>query len=252
MVAPSLFCDVNGDYRGADGKVHENPGRDTYTTFSLWDTYRAAMPLMTVLHPERMPDIIQTMLHIADEQGRLPVWHLWGNETDCMVGNPGIVAVADAIVKGIGGFDREKAFETIRKTAMNPDRGNGLRMEYGYIPCEMFNEAVAYDMEYALADGAAARAAEALGKAEDAKYFEERSHSYRNYFDPQTGFMRGRDSKKAGGRPSMRSPRRTAPTITARATPGSIRGWLRMMSQVLSDASAAGRGCSKNWTRCSR
>ena len=79
---------------------------------------------------------------------------------------------------------------------MNPDRGNGLRMEYGYIPCEMFNEAVAYDMEYALADGAAARAAEALGKAEDAKYFEERSHSYRNYFDPQTGFMRGRDSKK--------------------------------------------------------
>ena len=196
MIAPSLFCDVNGDYRGADGKVHENLGRDTYTTFSLWDTYRAAMPLMTVLHPERMPDIIQTMLHIADEQGRLPVWHLWGNETDCMVGNPGIVAVADAIVKGIGGFDREKAFEAIRKTAMNPDRGNGLRMEYGYIPCEMFNEAVAYDMEYALADGAAARAAETLGKAEDAKYFEERSHSYRNYFDPQTGFMRGRDSRK--------------------------------------------------------
>ena len=101
MVAPSLFCDVNGDYRGADGKVHENPGHDTYTTFSLWDTYRAAMPLMTVLHPERMPDIIQTMLHIADEQGRLPVWHLWGNETDCMVGNPGIPVVADAIVKGI-------------------------------------------------------------------------------------------------------------------------------------------------------
>ncbi|WP_444118398.1 GH92 family glycosyl hydrolase, partial [Alistipes finegoldii] len=196
MVAPSLFCDVNGDYRGADGKVHENPGRDTYTTFSLWDTYRAAMPLMTVLHPERMPDIIQTMLHIADEQGRLPVWHLWGNETDCMVGNPGIVAVADAIVKDIPGFDREKAFEAIRKTAMNPDRGNGLRMEYGYIPCEMFNEAVAYDMEYALADGAAARAAETLGKAEDAKYFEERSHSYRNYFDPATRFMRGRDSKK--------------------------------------------------------
>ena len=113
-----------------------------------------------------------------------------------MVGNPGIPVVADAIVKGIGGFDREKAFETIRKTAMNPDRGNGLRMEYGYIPCEMFNEAVAYDMEYALADGAAARAAEALGKAEDAKYFEERSHSYRNYFDPATRFMRGRDSKK--------------------------------------------------------
>ena len=195
MVAPSEFCDVNGDYRGADGQVRTNPGHKTYTTFSLWDTYRAAMPLMTILHPDRMPDVIRTMLAIADEQGRLPVWHLWGNETDCMVGNPGIPVVADAIVKGIGGFDREQAFEAIRKTAMNPDRGNGLRMKHGYIPCDRFNEAVAYDMEYALADGAAARAAEALGKDDDARYFTERSHSYRNYFDPVTGFMRGRDAK---------------------------------------------------------
>ena len=196
MVAPSEFCDVNGDYRGADGAVHHNPGHTTYTTFSLWDTYRAAMPLMTILHPDRMPDIVNTMLAIADEQGRLPVWHLWGNETDCMVGNPGIPVVADAIVKGIGGFDRERAFEAIRRTAMNPDRGNGLRMKYGYIPCDLFNEAVAYDMEYALADGAAARAAKALGREEDARYFTERSHSYRNYFDPSTGFMRGRDSRR--------------------------------------------------------
>ena len=196
MVAPSEFCDVNGDYRGADGAVHRNPGHTTYTTFSLWDTYRAAMPLMTILHPDRMPDIVNTMLAIADEQGRLPVWHLWGNETDCMVGNPGIPVVADAIVKGIGGFDRERAFEAIRRTAMNPDRGNGLRMKYGYIPCDLFNEAVAYDMEYALADGAAARAAKALGREEDARYFTERSHSYRNYFDPSTGFMRGRDSRR--------------------------------------------------------
>ena len=196
MVAPSEFCDENGDYRGADGAVHRNPGHTTYTTFSLWDTYRAAMPLMTILHPDRMPDIVNTMLAIADEQGRLPVWHLWGNETDCMVGNPGIPVVADAIVKGIEGFDRERAFEAIRRTAMNPDRGNGLRMKYGYIPCDLFNEAVAYDMEYALADGAAARAAEALGRGEDARYFTERSHSYRNYFDPSTGFMRGRDSRR--------------------------------------------------------
>ena len=196
MVAPSEFCDVNGDYRGADGAVHHNPGHTTYTTFSLWDTYRAAMPLMTILHPDRMPDIVNTMLAIADEQGRLPVWHLWGNETDCMVGNPGIPVVADAIVKGIEGFDRERAFEAIRRTAMNPDRGNGLRMKYGYIPCDLFNEAVAYDMEYALADGAAARAAEALGRGEDARYFTERSHSYRNYFDPSMGFMRGRDSRR--------------------------------------------------------
>jgi len=196
MVAPSLFCDMNGDYRGSDRQIHRNADFTNYTTFSLWDTYRAAMPLMTIIHPERMADIVQTMLHIADEQGRLPIWHLWGNETDCMVGNPGIPVIADAIVKEIGGFDREKAFEAIRKTAMNPDRGNGLRMQYGYIPCDLFNEAVAYDMEYALADGAAARAAEALDKKEDAAYFAGRSRSYRNYYDPSTRFMRGRDSKE--------------------------------------------------------
>ena len=195
MVAPSEFCDVDGSYRGADGQVHPNPGYTTHTTFSLWDTYRAAMPLMTLLHAERMPDLVNTMLAIADEQGRLPVWHLWGNETDCMVGNPGIPAVCDAIVKGIEGFDRKRAFAAVKKTAMNPGRGNGLRMQYGYIPCDLFTEAVAYDMEYALADGAAARAAEVLGKTEDAAYFKERSHSYRHYFDPTTGFMRGRDSR---------------------------------------------------------
>lgn len=195
MVAPSVFCDADGAYRGADGKVHENPGHKTYTTYSLWDTYRAAMPLMTLLHPEMASDVINNMLDICDEQGRLPVWHLWGNETDCMVGNPGIVVVADAIVKNIPGFDRERAFEAIRKTAMDDGRGGDLRKQYGYIPCDLFNEAVAYDMEYAVADGAAARAAEALGKEADAKYFAERSHSYRNYFDSSTGFIRGRDSR---------------------------------------------------------
>ncbi len=195
MIVPAIFCDYNGDYRGADAQMHENPGHTTYTTFSLWDTYRAQMPLMTILQPERMPDIINTMLDICDEQGRLPVWHLWGNETDCMVGNPGIPVVADAIVKGIGGFDRERAFDAIHRTAMNPGRGNAFRMTWGYIPCDLFGEAVAYDMEYALADGAAALAAKALGKDEDEKYFTNRSHSYRNYFDSKTGFMRGRDSR---------------------------------------------------------
>ena len=192
MVAPSLFCDADGRYRGADGKVHEAPGHNIYTTFSLWDTYRAAMPLMTILHPERMPDIVNTMLAICDEQGRLPVWHLWGNETDCMVGNPAIPVVADAIVKGIGGFDRERAFAAIKATATYGDRGGDLRDKYGYIPSDLFNESIAYDMEYALADGAAARAAEALGKAADAELFTRRSRSYRNYFDPSSGFIRGR------------------------------------------------------------
>ena len=195
MVAPSLFCDVDGSYRGADGEVHTKADHKSYTTFSLWDTYRAAMPLMTIVHPEKMPDMINTMLAIYDEQGRLPVWHLWGNETDCMVGNPAIPVVADAIVKGIGGFDKEKAFEALKVTAMNEERGGDLRNKYGYIPCDLFNESIAYDMEYALADGAVVNAAQALGKSADAEFFTERSHSYRNYFDPDTQFVRGRDSK---------------------------------------------------------
>ncbi len=195
MIAPVTFCDVDGSYRGADGEVHPDPGYTTYSVFSLWDTYRAKMPLLTLVEPERMADIVNTMLAIADEQGRLPVWHLWGNETDCMVGNPGVVVVADAIVKNIPGFDRERAFEAIRRTAMNEGRGNGLRMKYGYIPCDLFNEAVAYDLEYALADGAAAQAARALGKKTEEEYLDSRSRSYRHLFDPSTGFMRGRDSR---------------------------------------------------------
>ena len=196
MIAPSEFCDVNGDYRGADGEVHTNPGHKTYTTYSLWDTYRAAMPLLTILQPERMSAMVNTMLNICDEQGRLPVWHLWGCETDCMVGNPGVISVADAVVKGVEGVDMDRAFEAIKRTSMHPGRGNGERMEYGYIPVDKMHEAVAKDMEFAIADGAAANAARALGKSDDANYFDNRSHSYRNYFDSSIGFIRGLDSKR--------------------------------------------------------
>ncbi|MDO5488155.1 MAG: GH92 family glycosyl hydrolase [Rikenellaceae bacterium] len=196
MIAPSEFCDVDGAYRGADGEVHPNPGHTTYTTYSLWDTYRAAMPLLSILHPEKMNGIINTMINIHDEQGRLPVWHLWGNETDCMVGNPGVISVADAVVKGDTGIDKERAYRAIRSTSMNEGRGNGLRMEYGYIPFDkMTTQSVAFDMEYAIADAAAAAAARAVGNEEDARYFENRSHSYRNYFDPSVGFIRPRNSK---------------------------------------------------------
>lgn len=194
MVAPSEFCDVNGDYRGADGKNYRNGGFTNYTTFSLWDTYRAQMPLMAILHAEKMPDMAQTMLHIYAQQGKLPVWHLAGNETDCMVGNPGICALADAVLKGYVG-DRQQAFEALKASAMLPERGMDLRMKYGYIPCDLFNEAVAYDMEYAIADWAVAQVARELGREQDYAYFLERSRSYRHLFDPATHFMRGRDSK---------------------------------------------------------
>ena len=195
MIQPSEFCDVNGDYRGADGDIHRNNDFKTYTTFSLWDTYRAAMPLMTVIHPEKIRDIARTMVKIHEEQGKLPVWHLWGNETDCMVGNPGVIALADILVKDFEGFDKELAYNALRESEMRPDRGQDIRMGCGFIPADRdFNESVAYDMEYAIADGAMAAAARRLGKEEDYAYFNDRSHSYRNYFDPETLFIRGRNS----------------------------------------------------------
>ena len=194
MIAPMLFSDVNGDYRGADDKVY-NSDKPRYTCFSLWDTYRAKQPLMTIIHPEKAGEFVATMIDICDKQGDLPVWHLWGNETDCMVGDPGIPVVADAIVKNIAGFDREAAFEAIKKTAALEERGKEFRHKYGYIPCNLFNEAVAFDMEYAIADGAAAQAAKALGKTADYEYFYNMSHSYRKFFDKESGFIRGVDDK---------------------------------------------------------
>ncbi len=199
MIAPATFCDVDGSYRGADDRIYSNPGHNTYTIFSLWDTYRAAMPLYSIFQPERYEDFIKTMLNIYKEQGKLPVWHLHGCETDCMVGNPGIPPVADAIVKGYA-IDKALAFEAMKESALRPDRGQDFRMKYGYIPCDLFNESVAYDLEYALADGAIVEAAEVLMdegvdcKA-DMEYFAKRSQSYKYLFDPQLTFIRGKDSR---------------------------------------------------------
>lgn len=192
LFAPSEFCDVNGDYYGADKQMHKGEGFVNYTTFSLWDTYRAAQPLMTILHPEKMSDIINTMLHIHQQQGKLPVWHLMGCETNCMVGNPGVPVVADAILKDIKGFDTELAFKALKESSMLPERGMEHRIEYRFIPADKMTEAIAYDMEYAIADWAVAQAAQKLGKQEDYEYFLKRSKSYKNYFDASTGFMRGK------------------------------------------------------------
>lgn len=192
LFAPSEFCDVNGDYYGADKQMHKDEGFVNYTTFSLWDTYRAAQPLMTILHPEKMSDIINTMLHIHQQQGKFPVWHLMGCETNCMVGNPGVPVVADAILKDIKGFDTELAFKALKESSMLPERGMEHRIEYGFIPADKMTEAIAYDMEYAIADWAVAQAAQKLGKQEDYEYFLKRSKSYKNYFDASTGFMRGK------------------------------------------------------------
>ena len=197
MVAPSQYNDVDGRYRGSDDVVREGNFQN-YTTFSLWDTYRAAMPLMTLIHPEKMNDIVATMYHIYKEQGDLPVWHLMGNETDCMVGNPGLVAFADAVVKGFrAGLTDDEIIEAMTVTATTPDRGQDLRMQYGFIPADLYRESVANDMEYAVADGALANAAQFLGRTDVAATYRERSHSYRHFWDPELQFMRGRKTDGA-------------------------------------------------------
>ena len=191
MTAPSVFSDVTGSYRGADGKVYKGDFTN-YTTFSLWDTYRAAYPLMTLIHPEKQKDLAQTFLHIFEQQGKLPVWHLMGNETDCMVGNPGVPVLADMVLKGFVD-DKEAAFNAMKTSAMLDERGMNLLKKYDYLPYDKDStfETVAKGLEYALADDAIARVAKLLGKKDDYKYFYNRSRAYKHYFDPNTGFMRG-------------------------------------------------------------
>jgi predicted alpha-1,2-mannosidase len=192
MIAPALFNDHNGDYRGADGKVHNAADFDNYTIFSLWDTYRAAHPLFTLTQPERVGQFMQTMLAIRDQQGKLPVWHLMGNETDTMVGYHAVPVVVDAYFKGLLKADPERAYEAIRNSAMRDERGLDAVKEIGYIPAEREGESVAKAMEYAIDDWCIAQMAEALGKQDDATYFSKRARAYREYFDPTTQFMRGK------------------------------------------------------------
>ncbi len=194
MIAPSVFQDVNGDYRGADGENHNDTSFTNYTTFSLWDTYRANHPLFTLLQPERVSDFVNTMLHIYEQQGELPVWHLVGNETYCMVGYPAIPVVVDAYMKGIGGIDADLAYKAVKNTAMGDGRGLDLLKKYGYMPANSDVETVAKGLEYAVADGCIALMAEAMHKSDDAEYFKGRGENYKNYFDTSVGHMRGRVS----------------------------------------------------------
>jgi len=192
LIAPSVYSDVNGDYRGADAKVYHDKSFTNYTTFSLWDTYRAAQPLMTLIHPKMVEDVAQTMLHIYKQQGKLPVWHLMGNETDCMVGNPSMPVLADIILKGFK-VDKAVAFEAMKASSMLDDRGMNWLKQYGYIPYdkEITHESVAKGLEFALADWSVAQVAKLLGKTTDYKYFINRSKSYQYYFDKKRQFVRG-------------------------------------------------------------
>ena len=194
MTSCSKFNDVDCEYRGADGKVHKADFTN-YTTLSLWDTYRAAHPLMTVAFPEMQRDFAQTFLNIYKQQGRLPVWHLMGSETDCMVGNPGAIVLADLTMKGFV-EDKELALEALKATQMKDIRSLGLLKKHGYIPwnLEPENETVAKALEYCAADDGVAKVAKLLGKKDDYEYFFNRSRSYKKYYDPETRFLRAVDT----------------------------------------------------------
>ena len=190
MTSCSKFNDVDLEYRGADGKVHKGDFTN-YTTLSLWDTYRASHPLMSFLFPEMQRDFAETFLNIYKQQGRLPVWHLMGSETDCMVGNPGAIVLADLTMKGLVD-NKELAFEALKNTQLKDDRDLGLLKKYGYIPWDLEpeNETVAKALEYCEADDGVAKVAKLLGKTDDYNYFYNRSRSYKKYWDPETRFLR--------------------------------------------------------------
>jgi predicted alpha-1,2-mannosidase len=201
--APILFNDVDGMYRGMDHKNHSGAGFQNYTIFSLWDTYRAEHPLLTLLQPQRVDDLIQSMLAEYRESGlhTTPIWPLWGNESWCMIGYHSVPVIVDAYFKGFRGFDAEVAYQAMRDTAMQ-DR-NGLKdyKELGYAVSKPRGEATSRTIEYAVDDWCLAKMAEALGHPEDAQMFYKRCANYRNLFDRTVGFFRGR---KADG--SWRSP----------------------------------------------
>ncbi len=192
MFAPSIFNDVNGDYRGTDKKVYEKANFTNYTTFSLWDTYRALHPLYTITQPDKINDIVKSFLAIYQQQGRLPVWHLMGNETNTMNGNHSIAVIVDAYLKGYRDYDVNLAYEAIKKTAMQTREGMDYVQKLEYIPADKLLESVGNALEYAIDDYCIALMAKSLNKTDDYNYFTKRANLYKEYFDKETTFMRGK------------------------------------------------------------
>lgn len=196
MLAPTIYSDVDGSYFGPDGQVHQAEGWTNYSTFSLWDTYRASHPLFTYLQPERVSDMIQCFLHFYEQNGALPLWNLYGWETDMMIGYHAVPVIVDAYLKGIGDFDPVKALEACVTTANRDDyRSIGFYKEKGYVASDHENWSMSKTMEYAYDDYCIVRMAEAMGEKEIADEFYRRSQNYRNVFNPETSFMQPRDSK---------------------------------------------------------
>jgi len=192
FLCPYLFTDVDGRYRGMDGRVHRARGYNHYTVFSLWDTYRALHPFFTIVQRELTVDLIKTLLNDYRQGGRLPVWELAANETDCMIGYHSVPVIADAYIKGIRGFDPAEALEAMVSSASGDHFGLKEYRENGFIPSGSVGESVSRTLEYAYDDWCIARMAEEMNRTEIRDEFMVRAQFYRNLFDPSTGFMRAR------------------------------------------------------------
>ncbi|KAF2515109.1 alpha-mannosidase [Flavobacterium salilacus subsp. salilacus] len=196
MMQPNIAMDVDGKYRGRDNEIHTAEGFDYYTVFSLWDTFRAAHPLYTLIDKKRTADYINTFITQYEQGGRLPVWELASNETDCMIGYHSVSVIADAMAKGVEGFDYKKAFEASKHSAMLNHLGLDAYKFQGYISIDNEHESVSKTLEYAYDDWCIAQMAMLLGEMDDYNYFMKRSQYWKNIFDPETNHMR---PKKNGG-----------------------------------------------------
>ena len=198
FIQPSNIADVDGQYRGADDQVKTAKNKTYYSTLSLWDTYRAAHPLYTLLAPERVNGFINTFIDHAEAAGFLPIWTAWGKDNYCMIGNHAIPVIADAYQKGFREYDAEKALQwMVKSSTENHINSNWtLLNKFGYYPMDSLdNESVSRTLEHGIDDAAIAQMAKAMGKPELAKNYEHRSKNYKNLFDPSTNLFRGKDSK---------------------------------------------------------
>ncbi|WP_028376567.1 GH92 family glycosyl hydrolase [Leeuwenhoekiella sp. MAR_2009_132] len=196
QIAPVTFSDVNGEFRQENDSIVK-VDFTAYSTLSLWDTFRAENPLLALIQPDKTTAIVNSMLAYYQVHKSLPVWTLYGNETNTMTGNHAIPVITEAYFKGIKGFDAEKAFEAMKNTQMRDERGLEYLKEFGYIPYDKIDESVTYTLEYAYNDWCVAEMAKALGHTEDYEYFSKRSKSYERLYDSETGFMRGKSAAGA-------------------------------------------------------
>lgn len=194
LLAPNVFEDVDGRYRGMDLRVHDSPGFTAYTVFSLWDTFRATHPLLVILQPERATDFVRTLLHQARTGGNLVMWELWGNETWTMIGYHAASVITDAWAKGLRGFDAEEALRAAIAAADADRLGLPGYRTQGYVPAEQEHESVSKTLEYAYDDWCIAQLADELGHTDVRDRFLRRAQSWENLFDPESGLFRAREN----------------------------------------------------------